>query len=273
MVDQDTIKLLNSKAKAVRKHILEMTTEAGSGHPGGSMSALEVIVTLYFYKMRHRSADPEWVDRDRFVLSKGHAAPALYSVLAESGYIPVKELKRFRHADSFLEGHPCRKSIPGVDVSTGSLGQGLSVACGIALAGKLDKRDYRVYVILGDGESQEGQIWEAAMSAAHYRLDNLCVVVDRNSLQIDGSTEEVMSIEPLADKWSGFGWNVLTVDGHNFEEIINALDEAELLKDSPTVLIANTTKGKGVSFMENVAEFHGKPLSREQLCEALKELV
>jgi len=275
MVDdpvKDVVKLLKAKAKAVRKHVLEMTTEAGSGHPGGSMSALDVIVSLYFYKMRHRPEEPSWVDRDRFVLSKGHASPALYSVLAESGYFPVEELNRFRHVDSFLEGHPCRKKIPGVDVSTGSLGQGLSIACGLALAGKLDKKDYRVYAVLGDGESQEGQVWEAAMAASHYRLDNLCVILDRNSLQIDGNTEEVMGIEPVADKWAAFGWNVLTIDGHNILEIMNALDEAEMLKDSPTVIIANTTKGKGVSFMENVCEYHGKPLTREQLCDALQEL-
>jgi len=268
----ETVELLKSKAKAVRKHILEMTTEAGSGHPGGSMSALDVIVTLYFYKMRHNPKDPAWTSRDRFILSKGHAAPALYSVLAELGYFPVSELKKFRHIDSFLEGHPCRKTVPGVDVSTGSLGQGLSIAVGLALSGKLDKKDFRVYAVLGDGECQEGQIWEAAMSAAHYKLDNLCVVVDRNSLQIDGSTEEVMAIEPIADKWASFGWNVLTIDGHNLHEIMRALDEAQLLKDSPTAIIAHTTKGKGVSFMENVCEYHGKPLDRDQLCEALKEL-
>jgi len=272
MGDKELIKSLESKARKVRKHILEMTTEACSGHPGGSMSALEVIVALYFYKMRHRPEEPDWPDRDRFVLCKGHAAPALYSVLAEAGYFHVEELNRFRHIDSFLEGHPCRRSVPGVDVSTGSLGQGLSIAVGIALAGRLDGKEYRVYAVLGDGETQEGQVWEAAMAASHYRLGNLCAVVDRNSLQIDGGTEEVMAIEPLAEKWSSFGWNVLTVDGHNLEEIIRAFDEAEMLRDSPTVIIANTTKGKGVSFMENVCEYHGRPLTREQLCEALKEL-
>jgi transketolase len=275
MVEEETSELiesLKSKAKAVRKHVLEMTTTAGSGHPGGSMSALEVIVTLYFYKMRHRPEEPEWEDRDRFVLSKGHAAPALYSVLAEAGYFPLDELNRFRHIDSYLEGHPCRKSVPGVDVSTGSLGQGLSIACGIALAGRLDKKGYRVYTILGDGECQEGQVWEAAMAASHYRLDNLCVILDRNSLQIDGNTEEVMAIEPIADKWASFGWNVLTINGHSHKEIMEALDEAEMLKGGPTCIIAITTKGKGVSFMENVIEYHGKPLDKEQLCDALKEL-
>jgi len=270
--NEDTIKLLRKKAKTVRKHILEMTTKAESGHPGGSMSALEIIVTLYFYKMRHSPDEPSWDERDRFILSKGHAAPALYSVLAEAGYFPVSELTKFRHIDSFLEGHPCRKSIPGVDVSTGSLGQGLSIASGIAASLKLDQKDSRVYAVLGDGETQEGQIWEAAMAASHYKLDNLCAVVDRNSLQIDGSTEEVMSLEPIADKWAAFGWNVITIDGHDIDQIIKAFDEAQMLKESPTVIIANTTKGKGVSFMENVCEFHGKPLSKQQLCEALKEL-
>ncbi|MBU0762537.1 MAG: transketolase [Candidatus Altiarchaeota archaeon] len=268
----DLVKELKSKSKLVRKHILEMTTRACSGHPGGSMSCIDIVVALYFYKMRHRPEDPRWEGRDLFILSKGHASPALYSVLAESGYFPVEELKTFRQMESFLEGHPCRKTIPGVDASTGSLGQGLSIAAGLALGAKLDKKDRRIYVMLGDGESQEGQVWEAAMSCSHYRLDNLCAILDRNSLQIDGSTEEVMAIEPIADKWASFGWNVLTIDGHNVGEIIRALDDAESLKGLPTMIIANTTKGKGVSFMENVCEYHGKPLSKEQLCEALKEL-
>jgi len=270
-MEEKTESLL-SKSKAIRKTVLEMTTKAASGHPGGSLSAIDVLVTLYFYKMRHNPKDPAWADRDRFVLSKGHASPALYSVLAEAGYFPKDELNRFRHIDSFLEGHPCRKTVPGVDVSTGSLGQGLSIACGLAAAGKLDKKEYRVYCMLGDGECQEGQVWEAAMSASHYRLDNLCAIVDRNSLQIDGSTEEVMALEPLADKWAAFGWNVLTIDGHSISEIKSALDEAQMLRGAPTVIIAHTTKGKGVSFMENVCEYHGKPLNKDQLCDALKEL-
>ena len=269
----DVIENLKNKSKVIRKSILEMTTKAASGHPGGSMSALDVIVTLYFYKMRHNPKDPNWSERDRFVLSKGHASPALYSVLAEAGYFAKEELGRFRLIDSFLEGHPGRKSVPGVDVSTGSLGQGLSIACGLALAGKLDKMDYRVYAMLGDGECQEGQIWEAATAASHYGLDNLCVIVDRNSLQIDGNTEEVMAVEPLSEKWSSFGWNTLSINGHNHSEIIKALDDASLLKGAPTAIIAHTTKGKGVSFMENVCEYHGKPLNKDQLCEALKELI
>ncbi len=268
----ELIRELKSRSKTVRKHILEMTTQACSGHPGGSMSCIDMVVALYFYKMRHRPKEPSWQDRDRFVLSKGHASPALYSVLAEAGYFPVEHLKTFREIDSFLEGHPCRKTIPGVDVSTGSLGQGLSIAAGLALGARLDGKEYRVYAMLGDGETQEGQIWEAAMAASHYRLDNLCAILDRNSLQIDGSTEEVMGIEPIADKWASFGWNVLTIDGHNMADIIKALNDAESLKGAPTMIVANTTKGKGVSFMENVCEYHGKPLTKDQLCSALMEL-
>jgi transketolase len=268
----DLSKDLRKKSQIVRKHILEMTTCACSGHPGGSMSCIDIIVALYFYKLRHNPKEPEWPDRDRFVLSKGHASPALYSVLAESGYFETEKLAKFREVESFLEGHPCKKTVPGVDVSTGSLGQGLSIASGLALGAKLDKKGYRVYAMLGDGESQEGQVWEAAMSASHYHLDNLCAILDRNSLQIDGSTEEVMSIEPIAEKWASFGWHVLSIDGHNMADIIRALDNAESLKGAPTIIIANTTKGKGVSFMENMCEFHGKPLTRDQLCEALKEL-
>lgn len=264
---------LRKTSNKVRKHVLEMTTRACSGHPGGSMSALDIIVTLYFYKMRHKPDDPQWDGRDRFVLSKGHASPALYSVLSEAGYFSPNDLETFRDIESKLEGHPCKKTVPGVDVSTGSLGQGLSIGVGMALGAKLSGQSHRVYVVLGDGEVQEGQIWEAAMSASHYRVDNLCAILDRNSLQIDGTTEEVMGIEPIADKWASFGWHVLTIDGHDIKQIMNALDQAELLKDMPTVIIANTTKGKGVSFMEGVCEFHGKPLSKDQLCEALKELI
>lgn len=269
----DIIDELKEKALKVRCNILRMTTRAASGHPGGSMSALEIIVTLYFYKMRHDPKNPSWEDRDRFILSKGHASPALYSVLAEAGYFPVEDLDHFREVHSYLEGHPCRKTVPGVDVSTGSLGQGLSIGCGLALGAQLDGSAHRIYVILGDGETQEGQVWEAAMSASHYRLDNLCAILDRNGLQIDGSTEEVMGIEPIADKWAAFGWNVLTIDGHNIKELMNAFDEAEMLKGAPTLILANTTKGKGVSFMEGVCEFHGKPLTKDQLGDALAELV
>jgi len=269
----EVLKRLKSKSKLVRKHILEMTTKACSGHPGGSMSALDIIVALYFYKMRHDPKNPEWEERDSFILSKGHASPALYSVLAECGYFPIEKLITFRDIDSILEGHPCRKLVPGVDVSTGSLGQGLSIGVGMALGARIKGEGHRIYVMLGDGETQEGQVWEAAMAASHYRLDNICAILDRNSLQIDGSTEEVMGVEPIADKWSSFGWNVLNIDGHDMKEVLRALDEAEMLKGAPTMIVAHTTKGKGVSFMEGVCEFHGKPLTKDQLCEALKELI
>ena len=271
-MDDKTLKSLKERAKAIRKHVLRMTTEACSGHPGGSLSAIDIITTLYFYKMRHKPESPEWEDRDRFVLCKGHAAPALYATLAELGYFPQEELIKFRHINSFLEGHPCRKRVPGVDVSTGSLGQGLSVACGIAAGGKLDKKPFRVYALMGDGENQEGQVWEAAMAASHYKLDNLTAIIDRNGLQIDGLTENVMALEPLEVKWAAFGWNVIRINGHEVGEIAAALDNAERTKGKPTIIIANTTKGKGVSFMEGIREFHGKPLSPEQLCEALREL-
>ena len=271
-MDEKTIKSLKDRAKAIRKHVLMMTTEAASGHPGGSLSAIDIITVLYFHKMSHKPDSPEWEDRDRFVLCKGHAAPALYAALAESGYFPKEELINFRHINSFLEGHPCRKRVPGVDVSTGSLGQGLSVACGIAAGGKLDKKPFRVYALLGDGENQEGQVWEAAMAAAHYKLDNLVAIIDRNGLQIDGPTEKVMSLEPLELKWASFGWNVIKIDGHNMGEIIAALDTAWKNLGKPTAIIAITTKGKGISFMEGIREYHGKPLSKEQLCDALREL-
>ena len=271
-MDEKTLNSLKDRAKAIRKHVLMMTTEAASGHPGGSLSIIEVLTTLYFNKMRHNPESPEWDERDRFVLCKGHAAPALYAVLAEAGYFPAKELIKFRHINSFLEGHPCRKRVPGVDVSTGSLGQGLSVACGIAAGAKLDKKKFRVYAMLGDGENQEGQVWEAAMAAAHYKLDNLTAIIDRNGLQIDGYTENVMALEPLELKWASFGWNVMRINGHDFNDISAALENAEKTKGKPTAIIANTTKGKGISFMEGIREFHGKPLTKEQLCEAIKEL-
>jgi len=221
--------------------------------------------------MKYNPNNPHDPDRDRFHLSKGHCCPALYAALALAGYYEPEGLMTLRKYGSMFQGHPDR-GVPGIEVASGSLGQGLSVAVGMGLANKLDKRNSRVYCLMGDGEIQEGNIWEAAMAAAHYHIDNLCAIVDRNSLQIDGGTEEVMGVEPVADKWASFGWNVLTIDGHNFEDIINALDEAEMLKGAPTVIVANTTKGKGVSFMENVCEFHGKPLTKDQLCEALKEL-
>ncbi|MBD3261556.1 MAG: transketolase [Candidatus Altiarchaeales archaeon] len=274
MTDKDKvdINLLKSKAQSVRRTILNMTSTAKSGHPGGSLSVIDLLVSLYFYELHHDPQDPESGERDRLVLCKGHAAPALYGVLAESGYFPREELNKLRKINSMLEGHPCRKSIPGIDASTGSLGQGLSISCGMAASAKLAGQKHRVYAILGDGEIQEGQVWEAAMAASHYKLDNLCAVLDRNCLQIDGGTEEVMSIEPVVDKWLSFGWNVLTCNGHSFEEITEAFDRVRNHQNRPTIIIAKTTKGKGISFMEGVKEYHGRPLNPDELTCALEEL-
>jgi len=230
------------------------------------------MVALYFHKLRINPKNPHWPERDSFLMSKGHAAPVWYATLAEAGYFPVTELGTLRKLGSILQGHPDMKRTPGVEMSSGSLGQGLSVANGIALAGKLDKKTYRVYVLLGDGENQEGQVWEAAMAAAHYKIDNLCAILDYNGFQIDGSIERVMSPLPLAEKWIAFGWNVITIDGHKFQEIIQALDQAETVKNKPTIIIARTVKGKGVSFMENKAEWHGKAPNAAETEKALKEL-
>ena len=260
---------LEEKAKVIRKHILESTCAAGSGHPGGSLSATEIVTVLYFHEMRHDPKNPKWEERDRFVLSKGHAAPLLYAALAESGYFPVETLKTLRKIDSNLQGHPDMKSVPGVEASTGSLGQGLSIAVGMALGLKLQGKDSRVFCLIGDGESQEGQIWEAAMAASHYKLDNLTVFLDRNGLQIDGFTEKVMALEPLAEKWRSFGWDVQKINGNSITEVMNALKHKS---DKPKIIIALTTKGKGVSFMENVPEWHGKAPDQKQLMEALEEL-
>lgn len=265
-------KKLEEKAKDIRRHVLQMTAGAGSGHPGGSLSCVEVIVSLYFHRLAHKPDNPDWEDRDRVVMCKGHAAPALYAALAESGYFPVEELKTLREFGSPLQGHPEMRRLKGVEVSTGSLGQGLSVATGVALAGKLDSKSYRIYAILGDGECDEGQVWEAAMAAAHYKLDNLTAIIDRNGLQIDGPTEKVMSLEPLSEKWRAFGWHVIEVEGHNFAQILDAFDEAESVKGRPTAIIGHIIKGKGISFMEWVAEFHGRPPTEEELKKALEEL-
>lgn len=265
------IKMLDEKARTIRKHIINMIFEAGSGHPGGSLSSADILTALYFHTMRHNPLEPEWSDRDRFILSKGHAAPALYATLAEAGYFPIKELLSLRKIGSMLQGHPDIK-IPGVDVSSGSLGQGLSIADGLALAARLDKKVYRVYALLGDGECDEGQVWEAAILASHYKLDNLTAIVDRNGLQIDGPTEKIMCIEPIAGKWRAFGWHVIEIDGNKIVEIIAALDEAKRISGRPTVIIAHTFKGKGVSFMEWISAFHGKTLSKEELKIALQEL-
>jgi transketolase len=263
---------LKKIAKSVRIRILHMLTTAGSGHTGGSLSAADVAVAIYFSKMKFNPKDPSWKDRDRFILSKGHAAPLQYSIMAEAGYFPEDTTQSLRTTESPLQGHPCCKRLPGIEVSTGSLGQGLSVANGMALGLRLDKNPARVYCIMGDGEIQEGQIWEAAMTAAHYKIDNLCAVVDCNGLQIDGPVAKVMNIEPVVDKWEAFGWNVIDIDGHNMEQIVGALDEAEGIKGKPTVIIANTTKGKGVSFFENKVEYHGVAPSLEELEKAVKEI-
>lgn len=259
MVPENNVpETLKTIACSIRKSIMRMLTESKSGHTGGSLSAVDILTTLYFYKMRHKSSEPAWSERDRFVLSKGHAAPALYAALAEAGYFPKEELMTLRKLGSRLQGHPDRRKLPGVEASTGSLGQGISIACGIALCGKhIDKKNYRVYTLLGDGENQEGEVWEAAMSAAHYKLDNLCAVLDYNGLQIDGFVKDVMNIEPIADKWRAFGWNAIEVDGHNIEELIKAFDDAEKIKGKPSIIIAKTIKGKGVSFMEGKAKYHG----------------
>ncbi|MCF6097217.1 transketolase [Thermovorax subterraneus] len=271
-VSKEKLEELTKAARKVRRSIIEMTAEAGSGHPGGSLSCADILVALYFHEMKVDPQNPDWPDRDRFVLSKGHAAPALYAVLAERGYFPKEELKTLRKINSILQGHPDMKKTPGVDMTTGSLGQGLSAANGMALAGKLDGKSYRVYVLLGDGELEEGQVWEAAMAAAHYKLDNLTAFVDHNGLQIDGPIAQVMSPEIIQEKFRAFGWHVIDVDGHDFEDILRAIEEAKSIKEKPTVIVAKTVKGKGVPFMENQVDWHGKAPSKEQAEEALKAL-
>lgn len=266
------IKTLEDIARKVRINILRMLTLAGSGHTGGSLSAVDVAVAIYFSKMRFNPKDPLWNERDRFILSKGHAAPLLYAIMAEAGYFPMETVESLRKIESPLQGHPCCRRLPGVEISTGSLGQGLSVANGIALGLRLDKNPARVYCIMGDGEIQEGQIWEAAMTAAHYRLDNLCAVVDNNGLQIDGPVQEVMGIEPINDKWESFGWHVIEINGHNMEEILAALDEAKNTKGKPTVINAHTIKGKGVSIFEGKVKYHGVAPTPEEFEMAMKEL-
>ncbi|WXJ83472.1 Apulose-4-phosphate transketolase subunit A [Moorella thermoacetica] len=270
-MDKD-LQSLMATARRIRRDIVRMVGAAGSGHPGGSLSAVEIMTALYFKVMRLDPERPDWPERDRFVLSKGHAAPVLYAALAERGFFAVDKLDTLRRLGSPLQGHPDRKSLPGVEVSTGSLGHGLAVANGMALAGRLDGRDYRVYVLLGDGELEEGMVWEGAMAAAHYHLDNLTAIVDHNHLQIDGRVEEVMSPEPVADKFRAFGWEVMTIDGHDFGQILDALERAREVKGKPTVIIAETIKGKGVSFMENQAGWHGKAPKPEEVEKALAEL-
>jgi len=266
------IKSLKTSAANVRKMTLEAVFSAGSGHPGGSLSCSDILTYLYMHKMNVDPKNPKNPDRDRFVLSKGHCSPALYGTLAEAGFFSKDEIKGFRSIGSYLQGHPDMKTVPGVDMSTGSLGQGISAANGMALAAKLDGKNYRVYTILGDGEIQEGQVWEAAMFAAHYKLDNLTAFLDFNGLQIDGDIRKVMNPCPIDEKFAAFGWNVITVDGHDFEAIDKAVIEAEACKGKPTMIIATTIKGKGVSFMENQAGWHGNAPNKEQYEQAISEL-
>lgn len=271
-MEKYSIEELNNISKEVRKDIVKMVYEAQSGHPGGSLSSVEILVSLYFNIMNINAREPKMQGRDRFVLSKGHCTPALYAVLAKKGYFEKDILNTFRNKESILQGHPDMNKIPGVEMTTGSLGQGLSAANGMALAGKLNNEDYRVYCLVGDGELQEGQIWEAAMSASHYKLDNLCVVVDNNNLQIDGTVSDVMNIYPIDKKFESFGFNVISVNGHEISELIEAFEQAKTVKEKPTVIVAKTIKGKGVSFMEDKADWHGKAPSPEEFKQALNEL-
>lgn len=259
-------------SKVIRKDIVEMLTESASGHPGGSLSAADIVTTLFFNEMNINPEDDKNKDRDRFVLSKGHAAPVLYSALARRGFFNPDELKTLRKFGSNLQGHPNMNDLPGIDMSTGSLGQGVSAAVGMALAGKVDNAPYRVYALLGDGELEEGQVWEAAMAGAHYKLDNLTIFIDFNGLQIDGDITEVMNPSPIDKKFEAFGWNTLIIDGHNYDEILLAIEKAKAVKGQPTAIICNTVKGKGVSFMENNAGWHGVAPSAEQCAQALKEI-
>jgi len=267
----EEIKKLESIAQEIRRLIVQMLAKAGSGHPGGSLSSTDLVTCLYFSVLRHDPKNPQWPDRDRFHMSKGHCCPLWYAVLARSGYFPIEKLWTLRSLGSMLQGHPDRRAI-GVDAASGSLGQGLSVSLGMALAGKLDKKDYRVYCLMGDGEIQEGNIWEAAMAASHYKCDNICGLLDYNHYQIDGKTDEVMSLEPLVNKWLAFGWHAIEIDGHNLKEILQAYETAREIKNKPTIIIAHTIKGKGVSFMENVVDFHGRSPTKDEETKALKEL-
>ncbi|MFH1459815.1 MAG: transketolase [Candidatus Omnitrophota bacterium] len=262
---------LKNKALQLRRDVIKMLETAGSGHPGGSLSAADIVTCLFFKVMRHDPKNPEWPQRDRFHMSKGHCCPIWYAALADLGYFSKEELGNLRQIGCLLQGHP-DVDIPGVEVASGSLGQGLSVSLGMALAGKIDKQDYQVYCIIGDGEIQEGNIWEAAMACAHFKTDNLCVILDYNRIQIDGRVEDIMGIEPVADKWKAFGWQVIEIDGHNIAEILAAFERAKTVKGKPCIIIANTVKGKGVSFMENVVDFHGRAPTKEETAQALKEL-
>jgi transketolase len=269
---QTLIAELVRKAPRYRMQIIEMLAEAGSGHPGGSLSAIDLVSALYHGKLRHRPTQPDWPERDRFVLSKGHGVPALYVVMADLGYFPRAELWTLRKLGSRLQGHPSVSFLPALEGSTGSLGQGLSMAQGMALAARIDGARHRVYCLMGDGETQEGQVWEAALSAPKFRLDNLTVMLDYNKAQIDGYTRDVMDLEPLTEKWRAFGWHVISIDGHDFGGILDALESAAGVKGRPTMIIAHTVKGKGVSFMENVVRWHGVAPGREEANRAIAEI-
>lgn len=271
-MDQVHKRQLEINAAKVRIGIIEGVYGAKCGHPGGSLSVCDALTYLYFNRMNIDPKNPAMEDRDRLVLSKGHTAPALYSVLANRGYFPVEDLKTLRHIDSYLQGHPVLGKVPGVDMSTGSLGQGVSAACGMALSGKLDNETYRVYAVLGDGELEEGQVWEAAMFAAHYQLDNLTAVIDHNGLQIDGKVTEVMNPTPIDEKFRAFGWHVIVINGHDFDDIEKAFNEAETVANQPTAIILMTTKGKGVSYMENQVSWHGKAPNDDEYKTAVAEL-
>ena len=266
------IEELKTMAKKIRRGIIEEVYKAQSGHPGGSLSVADILTVLYFDELNVNEKNPKWEDRDRLVLSKGHCSPALYSCLANRGFFDVEKLTTFRNIESKLQGHPDMTKVPGVDMTTGSLGQGLSAANGMAIAGKMDKKNYRVYCILGDGEIEEGQIWEAAMASSKYKLDNLCVIVDNNNLQIDGTIDKVMSPYPIDEKFKSFGFQIINIDGNDIEEIKKAFEVAKNVKEKPVCIIAKTTKGKGVSFMENKAEWHGKAPNEEQYKQAMEEL-
>jgi transketolase len=263
---------LTAVAKRLRVYIIKMIAKANSGHPGGSLSAVEIVTALYWKVLRHKPSDPNWPDRDRFILSKGHAAPVLYAALAECGYFPIDELQTLRQLHSRLQGHADRTATPGVEMSSGSLGQGLSFGIGCALAARLDKKDYRTYVLLGDGECDEGQVWEAVIAAPHYKIDNLVAVVDHNGLQLSGCASEVMNLDPFPEKFASFGWHTIAVDGHDFKQLLFAFDEAKKIKGKPVAIIAKTVKGKGVSFMEGNIAFHGSAPNAQQTETALKEL-
>jgi len=271
-MSQSDIENLRQLTLTIRKDIVRMTTTAGSGHPSTSLSAVEILTTLYFKVLRHDPSKPNWPERDRFILSKGHGAPLLYSVMARSGYFSPEQLMTLRKLDSPLQGHPERQRLAGVEASTGSLGQGLSIGIGMALAARLDRKNYRVYVLTGDGELDEGQVWEAALFAGHNKIDNLTAIVDRNSQQQDGWVKDILNTEPLVEKWQSFGWHVIDINGHDLEQVLRAFDQAKATRGKPTVIIARTVKGKGVSILENNTNFHGVPLKPDQLEQALKEL-